>query len=286
MSVEGIPETALCRLPVAEKVFEARRARFHALAVKHAAGDYLTAMAHLVSAQQMALAKVRFNPEEKKIQGEFPLNTCAWRRDQSWRQALSVILSEMEQAALPPVSRAAIGRLSGYSTGRLESAADEVLAGDCDAADLACATFLGAALQTYWTALAGVATVEAPRQTMRTCPVCASPPIAGVVLGDQKVRYLVCGLCAVQWYMPRLTCVGCGSAADISYLSIEGDQSRAKAEACAQCGTYLKLFYLESDPHVEPFVDDIATLALDFMMSEEGFSRRGLNLFLVPGAEP
>jgi FdhE protein len=282
-SVEEIP---VLRLPVAQEVFAARRSRFRSLAAEHAVSDYLTAMALLANAQMVALASVRFEPGEKTFQQEFPLSTSAWQRDPSWRQALSVILSEMEQASLPPLSRAAIERLSGYSPEELDSAAEAVLAGNCGALDLACVPLLGAALQTNWTALAGMAAVKAPRQTMGTCPVCASPPIAGIVLGDRKLRYLVCGLCAAQWYMPRLTCVSCGSTADMAYLSIEGDRSSAKAESCAQCHTYLKLFYLESDPHVEPYADDIATLALDFLMSEEGFSRTGLNLFMVPGDKP
>jgi FdhE protein len=159
-----------------------------------------------------------------------------------------------------------------------------VLAGNCAALDLASAPFVGAALQTYWTALAGLAAGESAAAGSHVCPICASPPIAGIVLGNRKLRYLACGLCATEWYMPRLICTGCGSTAGISYMSIEGEVSGVKAESCAQCSTYLKLFYLEADPAVEPFADDAATFTLDLLMSAEGFSRVGLNLFLLPGS--
>jgi FdhE protein len=108
--------------------------------------------------------------------------------------------------------------------------------------------------------------------------------VAGVVLGDSKLRYLVCGLCSTEWYLPRLICANCGSTEGISYFNIEGDTSGAKAECCSQCRTYLKLFYLESTPAAEPFADDAATLALDTLVSEEGFSRTGPNFYLLPDA--
>ncbi len=59
----------------------------------------------------------------------------------------------------------------------------------------------------------------------------------------------------------------------------------AKAEACDRCHTYLKLFYLEQNPRAEPFADDVATLSLDLLMSEAGYARSGVNLFLLSCSE-
>jgi FdhE protein len=53
-------------------------------------------------------------------------------------------------------------------------------------------------------------------------------------------------------------------------------------EAAAFC---LKLFSPERGPQAEPFADDVATLSLDLLMSEEGYSRGGVNFFLLPGVE-
>ena len=54
-----------------------------------------------------------------------------------------------------------------------------------------------------------------------------------------------------------------------------------KAEACGACHTYLKLFYREERPAAEPVADDLATVALDVLLGEEGFARGGVNLSLV-----
>ena len=79
--------------------------------------------------------------------------------------------------------------------------------------------------------------------------------------------------------------VQCRSTEGVSYSAIEGDPSAANAEACEQCRTYLKLFYLEKTPQTERFADDVATLSLDLLTSEKGFSRSGVNLFLLPGVQ-
>jgi FdhE protein len=82
-----------------------------------------------------------------------------------------------------------------------------------------------------------------------------------------------------------VVCANCRATEGISYFAIEGVPGAAKAEACEQCRTYLKLFYLEKAPQAEPFADDVATLSLDLLMSEKGYSRSGVNLFLLPGVQ-
>ena len=62
--------------------------------------------------------------------------------------------------------------------------------------------------------------------------------------------------------------------------AVEGARDAVKAEACDDCGSYLKIVNMEKDPHVEPVADDIATLALDVMMYESGKPRSGPNLML------
>jgi len=104
------------------------------------------------------------------------------------------------------------------------------------------------------------------------------------VLGDDRLRYLTCSLCAAEWHLTRVMCATCRATDGISYFSIEGDPDTAKAEACERCRTYLKLFYLERAPRAEALADDVATLSLDLLLSEEGYSRGGVNLFLLPGA--
>jgi len=114
--------------------------------------------------------------------------------------------------------------------------------------------------------------------------VCASPAVAGVVTGDDKVRYLSCSLCASAWHRVRVQCATCGSPSEVSYYSIEErSDDGVKAEACGTCQTYVKLFYEEQRSGVEPAADDAATLALDLLMGERGFARGGVNWLVAPG---
>jgi FdhE protein len=103
----------------------------------------------------------------------------------------------------------------------------------------------------------------------------------GVVLGDDKLRYLACGLCASAWHHTRVQCVLCRSAAGLSYLEVEGGEVPAKAEACQACQAWLKLLYVERAPRLEPLADDVATLALDLLMAERDLARLGRNPLLV-----
>ncbi len=109
--------------------------------------------------------------------------------------------------------------------------------------------------------------------------MCGCPPLAGVVLGDEKLRYLTCTLCGSEWYRPRIKCAHCDSTAGITYFSLEGLPG-VKAEVCDACGRYLKLFYLEDRPAVEVVADDLATFPVDVLVSEKGYRKAGLNLFL------
>ncbi len=284
IQLEGIPEIVPVHRPVAQRLFLVRSARFRSLAPKHAIGEYLAAMAHVADGQHLAATRACINVEERFLEDGFHLRATDFQRDECWRGFLGLIRTEMKQVSLPSPARAALGRLSSSPPEKLESTADSIIKGEYDALDLAAAPFVSAALQVYWTILAGMLHAKNRAESRLLCPACASSPVAGIVLGNQKLRYLVCGLCATEWYLPRLTCAGCGSTAGLSYFVLEGDTSGVKAEACAQCRTYLKVFYQESAPGVEPFVDDIATLALDLLMSEEGYSRIASNLFLLPGA--
>ena len=62
-----------------------------------------------------------------------------------------------------------------------------------------------------------------------------------------------------------------------------GTQPAVQAETCPECRGYLKLCRLDRDPHLDPWADDLATLALDLLVDQEGFERAGLNFLLLQG---
>ncbi len=285
--VEALPDVAApLRFPSPVQLFEGRAGRFRDLAPGHAIGEYLDLLARLASAQAHACRLMPASPEGPLPAGPAPLATWTWQRSPAWRHALDAILGEMKIIPTPAETAEAVVHLSGITNLEREALASTVLAGTAGDAELAPAVFVGAALQVYWTSLAAMMAGSdlVPDDPTSGCPVCGSPPVAGIVLGDHKLRYLICGLCGVQWHLTRVVCSHCRATGGLSYFKIDGGAPGINAEACAGCGTYLKLFYLEQTPLSEPVADDVASLALDLMMSEAGYSRAGGNCFLAaPG---
>ena len=115
--------------------------------------------------------------------------------------------------------------------------------------------------------------------------------MAGVIRHRGKyngLRYLVCALCACEWHAVRVKCVYCEQSKGLQYFSLEDDrhvagQAPLRAECCLECHSYLKLVYLESDAQSETLSADLASLALDMRLDQEGYQRLAPNLLLAPG---
>lgn len=308
------------RLPTPGPLFTSRAQRFAALAPGHTLSEYLELLSRLSAAQAAAAAAARLaprlTPDVARLPGERPLDASTHRRGPEWREGLAVVLAELSAAPLPSEGRAALDLLGALPPPELEAMADRVLANAVLGADLAAGSFAAAALQVYFTSLAARLAPGGVARAPDGCPLCGSLPVAGVVLGDDKLRYLVCSLCATQWHRTRVQCAACGQSEGLRYYSLEGARptaagdrpgpgatsgsapdggsagpglpggaAAARAEACPRCKSYTKLFYVEKDPRLEPFADDVATLSLDLLMAEEGWVRHGVNLFLLSGEE-
>ncbi len=216
-----------------------------------------------------------------------PFAPAGWRRDPVWigvARELAAALGSVANAT----AREALARVRDGSDAWLESQADQVLSCDREGLDVACAPVIGAALQVYWTHLAASLTPEqvARPEHPNLCPVCGSHPVASVVRvggSESGLRYLQCALCSSEWHVVRTKCSNCDNGKDIAYYNVEGDAGIVRAEACPECETYLKVVYMDKDPHAEAMADDLASLALDVLMGEQGISRSGVNLLMVHG---
>jgi FdhE protein len=167
----------------------------------------------------------------------------------------------------------------------IEAQADALLTVQSAEIDAATAPFVMSALQVYWVHLASrfVAADICQLDVPGVCPVCGTLPVASIVRADkdsQGYRYLHCALCATEWHMVRVTCSHCQATKGISYDSIEGGSEAVRAESCEACRTYRKIFYQEKDMGVEPVADDLASLALDLLLTEEGYHRASGNPLL------
>ncbi len=289
-------EIPFLRIPERGSIFRERAGRLRTLAQDHRLHDYLQFMAVVCDAQQVALdafPQVPLPSQEHlshcREHGIPPLSVHGWRRSRAWREALRQIANHAQDHAAGD-SRRALARLQLMDDTALEMMGDAILAGRFESIDLAIAPFVAAALQVYWTHMATTLGRRAfgRSDVANLCPVCASPPVSSIVRiggAEQGLRYLSCSLCQTQWHMVRVKCSNCESTKGIGYYSIEGSSGAVKAEACDECGTYLKIKYMDKDPHVDPVADDLATLVLDLLMDQGGKSRSGPNLFLVSASD-
>ncbi|HHZ8104385.1 formate dehydrogenase accessory protein FdhE, partial [Pseudomonas aeruginosa] len=215
-------------------------------------------------------------------------------REGAWLPWLDALL-----AGYPAPANAAVGaaleQLREADEGQRKAWAIALLSGQFDLLPAALVPFLGAALQVAWShwllGLEEGAVVETESRTL--CPACGSPPMAGMIRQGGKetgLRYLSCSLCACEWHYVRIKCSHCEESKHLAYLSLEHDGQPAekavlRAETCPSCQGYLKQFYLEFDRHADALADDLASLALDMRLAEDGYLRRSPNLLLAPGGE-
>jgi FdhE protein len=286
VDLPGSPgEVRYLRLPRPAPLFERRARRFRELAPGNPMGDFLEALGDVASVQAGLVGRVSALPPGTAVEAATPLRTVTWKRSPEWRDVLAGLVAGLRGRAWPAPAARSLRRLETAWPEEIEAMADGVLAGTPAATDLGEAPFVGAALQVYFSALAAGLSAEHVERSGGACPVCDSPPVAGVILGDDKLRYLSCSLCGSEWNLTRIQCWNCRTTGGIEFLGVAGDAGGLKAEACKACGAYLKLFYLERMPEVDPVADDVASLTLDLLAAQDGWARSGVNLFLLGGGE-
>jgi FdhE protein len=204
----------------------------------------------------------------------------------TWILALRAILERLGSCDMPAAARTVVAELDSRSWKDLLILGRRVLDGSFDEHEAAAACFVMAALQVCWTGAAATMRVEGLERGERNlCPMCGSPPVASVVEAAGNlhgVRFLHCALCSTQWHFVRIKCANCTSMKGIAYQQIADGGGAVKAETCDECGTYTKILYLEKDPELEPFADDLASYALDVLVEQAGWRRAAPNPFLMP----
>ena len=287
------PEAIL--LPDPGKRFSGTAIRLEALATSHPMEDWLRFMAKLARAQSAAVARLPSptSPEqaafEQAVEARMPpLAADGHRRDAAWRDGLALLLDHFDGSSMPPQMQAVVAGLRARQPIAIEALADEVLHGTVEAADVGPVLYVAAALQVYFTRMAASLSASALRLLPQRglCPCCGSTPSAGLVTATGQTpgaRYLYCSLCSTAWNHVRTICITCGESRTISLEGIEGDAGIVKAETCDDCHTYAKMIYLAQDTKADPFADDLASLGLDVLVAEAGWSRHAPNPLLLVG---
>jgi FdhE protein len=277
------------------KRFANTSARLAALAPGHPMEDWLRFMSRLARAQHVAAATAKSpaapdrSAVEQAVEARMPpLAADGHRRDPAWRDGLAVLLDNFDAVSAPPQVLAVMAELRAADAAVLEQLADAFLHGHVGASQVGAALYVAAALQVYFTRMAASLPAPSLRLLERRglCPCCGSTPSAGLVTASGQTpgaRYLYCSLCSTGWNHVRTICITCGESRSISLEGIEGDSGAVKAETCNECHTYAKMIYQKQDTRADPFADDLATLGLDVLVGEAGWSRHAPNPLLLAG---
>jgi FdhE protein len=271
-------------LPDPATRFSRTAARLDFLSAGHPMEEWLRFMARLGKAQHAIADAMELiaGPDPAAVQqavqeGVPPLSPDARRRDPAWRLGLGLLLDEVDGGATPAAARSIIKELRGRGADAVEALADDVLQGGVKPAEAGPALFVAAALQAYFTSTAACLSVTALRLLPQhgLCPCCGFTPVAGVIYARpmQGVRYLHCSLCSTAWNHVRAVCITCGESRGVALKEVGGGSGAVKAETCDDCHTYAKMLYQAQDMKVDPFADDLATLGLDILVAEAGWSR-------------
>lgn len=298
--IEALDKTSFPRvlLPQVSTLFAERAARLRQLADGNPIADYLQFAAKIVDAQHAAAGSVELQPMdrsniERSQQFSMPLLPAADHIDPAWQQVLNAMLDTLSSSeGLPEPLQPLLQSLRDLSQDERDTIAKRLLQKEVAARHIGMAPFIMAALQvTYAKRAAALDVEDVPYTDPATiCPVCASEPVSSVLRIGGKAnghRYLHCGTCCTEWQLVRVKCSHCESTKGIHYQSIEGSKEVVTAETCDECGTYRKVVNQEKDPMAEPLADDLATLTLDLLMSENTqFKRASANpLLFVAVAE-
>jgi FdhE protein len=291
----GVKAPAPIVLPDPGLRFSRTAERLEQLADGHAAEGWLAFMAELSRAQAAAAAALPWPraPDEADTAQAItaripPIAADGHRRDAAWRDGLAVLLESFNATMFPSSAAAVIAELRRRDALETERHADAFLRGGVDPADAGAVFWIAAALQVHFARLAATLRAADLRLLERRdlCPCCGSTSSASVVTASGQnpgARYLHCSLCSTAWNHTRAVCIVCGGSRTLALRGVEGDSGLARAETCDECRTYAKVFYEAKDTGVDAYADDLATLGLDMMVGEAGWSRHAPHPLLLVG---
>lgn len=108
------------------------------------------------------------------------------------------------------------------------------------------------------------------------CFICGAKPTLGELRENTLAKYLRCGQCGADWPVKRLQCIYCGNEdhKTLNYLYSENMGKEFRVDVCDKCRGYLKVIFAFSATPAEMLaIEDLATLHLDFIAEEKGYSR-------------
>lgn len=105
------------------------------------------------------------------------------------------------------------------------------------------------------------------------CPICGKEPKIGEIKEEEGARFLFCNQCGIEWPFLRIKCPFCGNEEQqtLAYFTVEDDE-RYRVDVCNECKRYIKIVdFRETKEEPNLDIEDITTLHLDILATEEGY---------------
>lgn len=292
MDIGELANSPFAVLPEPEKVFLRRAERFAALAPGHQLEPYLLLLSQIARAQheiqgnlpapalpspeRLATARANTMP---------PISTGQVALDEVADQTFDALLKALAAQDIAVASRTALASVEAVTPDARREMMRAVIHDQIPEDAIAQHVLAAAAVQVLFSRLAAqldVTTLE--RVADGACPSCGGAPVASAIVGWEGAhgtRFCTCSICATQWNVVRIKCLVCGSHDGIAYHSIEGSAGTVMGETCGSCSSYVKMIHQHKDAALDPVADDVASLALDMMLTKAGWQRASINPFLM-----
>ncbi|SES72709.1 formate dehydrogenase accessory protein FdhE [Paracoccus homiensis] len=292
-AIGGVPKPPLAILPDPDSLFARRANRFGFLAEHDPRlGPYLAFLADLTALQARLIDELpepdpitRDRIELARASRMPPIDRDLQATDEVLHETLTVLCHEALSLEMPEPAKLALQAVVSADLADRHWLLENLLSDRIPEDSAAPHLFAAAAVQVHMARLASMLDAEAlvPIRT-GICPACGGRPVTSQITatqGIENLRYATCACCATRWNEVRVKCLSCASTKGISYRSVETEKATVKAEVCSECDSWVKVLYLVDNHSLDPVADDVASLGLDLMMKDTGFSRAGLNAYLA-----
>lgn len=112
-----------------------------------------------------------------------------------------------------------------------------------------------------------------------SCPLCGGLPLITSLKEKEGVRHATCSFCRHEYRIKRLACPVCGEEdhEKLSFFTVD-EEPGFRVDVCESCKTYIKTIdFRELDRIAIPVLDDLDSLALDYVAAGQGYRRATLS---------
>jgi FdhE protein len=111
------------------------------------------------------------------------------------------------------------------------------------------------------------------------CPICGGLPLISSLKEKEGFRHAVCSFCRHDYRIRRIACPVCGEEDQkkLTFFTVD-EEPGFRVDVCESCKTYIKTIdFRELDRVSLPVLDDLDSLALDYVAAGQGYKRATLS---------